>query len=53
MRTIVETSSKKTPAASQIKISQAIRNRSVSDGTLQAIDEVVARLLPDHTVMSS
>ena len=42
-----------TPSVSQNKISQAIRNRLVSDGTSQAIDEVVATVLPDQAVTSS
>ena len=48
-----QTIRQETPSAKQNKISQAIRNRLASDGISQAIDKIVARLLPDQAVMSS
>ena len=50
---VAQTIRQETPSVSQNKVSQAIRNRLVGDGTSRAIDEVVARVLPDQAVISS
>ena len=42
-----------TPGAGQNKLSRAIRQHLAFDGISQAIDEVVAQLLPDQAGMSS